>query len=477
MKKKVLFYLFVINVLFYCILNDSVTSKAAEYKGAGNDFHDATVIEANGVQFKNILEEKSDRDEGDYYSFTTGNKNSWYKISLANAGSNAMGVSLYSDDDSTSRIDYVSVSETNISNITLKLQPNHTYYVKVHSDFWIASGMYKFTLSEIIDDEVDDFRECSSLILGKKYERNLEENSDVDYFKFKTTNQDSFYTIALSNLADGDMEADLYSVDDSTGKVETISAYSMQTGRYSTKLKKNYTYYVAVHSNKYSTAIGKYKLSVTETKDDVGDTVNNSTKLTINTTKKGTLNAIDDIDVYTFKTESSSAYNVKLANISSDSNMKISVYSGKDLTSDQYITSISYISKSEASSKSVSLKKNSTYYVIIEGNDIGNYKITITDIKKNLEKIKAKISISSSEYSITINWKEVYLAQGYEIYRSTKKNGKFELITTVSNEYAMTYSQYFLSKGTYYYKVRAYSKVGEKTYYSKFSEIKYVKVK
>lgn len=83
---------------------------------------------------------------------------------------------------------------------------------------------------------------------------------------------------------------------------------------------------------------------------------------------------------------------------------------------------------------------------------------------------------TSGKKKLKLSWSSEFGANGYQIYRSTSKNGKYTKIATVKN--AKTYIDTSVkSKKTYYYKVRAYWKSSEKTYYSKYSSIVSKKVK
>jgi cell wall-associated NlpC family hydrolase len=71
---------------------------------------------------------------------------------------------------------------------------------------------------------------------------------------------------------------------------------------------------------------------------------------------------------------------------------------------------------------------------------------------------------------LKLTWSTEFGADGYQIYRSTSKNGTYKKIATVKN--AKSYiDKISNSKKKYYYKVRAYWKSSEKTCYSKFSNI------
>lgn len=63
---------------------------------------------------------------------------------------------------------------------------------------------------------------------------------------------------------------------------------------------------------------------------------------------------------------------------------------------------------------------------------------------------------------ITIKWKKVAGAKKYQVYRATSKTGKYKRVRTTSST---TYTNTSVSTGgKYYYKVRAYKKVGKKRY-------------
>lgn len=76
-----------------------------------------------------------------------------------------------------------------------------------------------------------------------------------------------------------------------------------------------------------------------------------------------------------------------------------------------------------------------------------------------------------------LRWKKVSGASGYKIYRSTSKNSGYKWVSTVSSRRA-SYTNSKLKKGqTYYYKIRAYRKVGNKKVYGTFSVVRKVKAK
>lgn len=89
---------------------------------------------------------------------------------------------------------------------------------------------------------------------------------------------------------------------------------------------------------------------------------------------------------------------------------------------------------------------------------------TITKLSKN------------KKTAVTIRWKKVSGASGYQIYRATKKSGKYKKAATVKKSKATSYTNKKLKRGkTYYYKVRPYRIVNGKYQYGSFSKIKRIK--
>lgn len=95
----------------------------------------------------------------------------------------------------------------------------------------------------------------------------------------------------------------------------------------------------------------------------------------------------------------------------------------------------------------------------------------------SIKAMKPELKAASYSYNkIKLSWDKVGGADGYQIYRATKKNGKFSRIATVGAEKS-EYINTKLSCGkTYYYKVRAFHKNGSKKIYSKYSAVTSTKV-
>ncbi len=85
---------------------------------------------------------------------------------------------------------------------------------------------------------------------------------------------------------------------------------------------------------------------------------------------------------------------------------------------------------------------------------------------------------NSKKRSVKIKWKKVKGADGYQIYRSTKKKKGYKCVKTIKKGSTTSWKDTTVKGGkTYYYKMRAYKKNGKKKVYTKYSKVKKIKVK
>lgn len=111
---------------------------------------------------------------------------------------------------------------------------------------------------------------------------------------------------------------------------------------------------------------------------------------------------------------------------------------------------------------------------------------TTKDEKSSFSKVKSakctpsapKVSLSTSTKQAKVTWKKVSGATGYEVYRSTSKDGKYKKVKTIKNSKTVSYKDKKVTSGKkYYYKVRTYKTVSGKKVYSNYSSVKSIKVK
>ncbi len=147
-----------------------------------------------------------------------------------------------------------------------------------------------------------------------------------------------------------------------------------------------------------------------------------------------------------------------------------------------YKTVKTITSGSTLSYTNTSLKTGSTYYYkvrayrTVDGKKVYSRYSSIVSSKPVLN--TPSITLTAGSKKATVKWSKVSGANGYEIYRTTSKTGKYSKVKTVIKSSTVSYTNSNLTKRkTYYYKVRAYRTINGKKVYSSYSTVKSVKVK
>ena len=127
---------------------------------------------------------------------------------------------------------------------------------------------------------------------------------------------------------------------------------------------------------------------------------------------------------------------------------------------------------------------NATWHFNTADHTYKNSKCTVcgakTTVKESVKKPKkvSSLKVKAGKKKMTVSWKKDSKAGGYEIkYATSKKFKKAKTVKIKSYKTAKKVISKLKSKKTYYVKVRAFKKVGGKTYYGSYSSVKKVKVK
>ncbi|MBR3788175.1 MAG: hypothetical protein IKJ85_07255 [Firmicutes bacterium] len=85
-----------------------------------------------------------------------------------------------------------------------------------------------------------------------------------------------------------------------------------------------------------------------------------------------------------------------------------------------------------------------------------------------LKQLKQPSMVRTSDGRVSLTWQSISTASGYQVYWSAKKKGTYKKLCDYSSKYVgMSFS---VGKGkTYYYKTRAYKKVGKTKIYGPWS--------
>lgn len=135
--------------------------------------------------------------------------------------------------------------------------------------------------------------------------------------------------------------------------------------------------------------------------------------------------------------------------------------------------------------KNSALVKGTDYTVNYSNNkNIGIAKITITGMNtfygtitttfrikpRQMSAVKAKKKTTNS---VTLSFPKDNNVSGYQIYRASAIDGKYNKITTITNKSTTSFTNKKLANGQcYYYKIRSYKTINGKKWYGAFSETK-----
>lgn len=155
---------------------------------------------------------------------------------------------------------------------------------------------------------------------------------------------------------------------------------------------------------------------------------------------------------------------------------KVYRYSSK---SKKYLLLKTITSGSTVSYTNSSLTTGTTYSYRVaayRGSSIGSQSKTASTSPKLSTPTSFKVK--AGKKSASVSWKKTTGASGYVIYRSTKSKSGFKTVKTITKSSTVKYTNKSLKKGrTYYYKMRAYRKVGSKKVYSSYTKTLKIKAK
>lgn len=111
------------------------------------------------------------------------------------------------------------------------------------------------------------------------------------------------------------------------------------------------------------------------------------------------------------------------------------------------------------------------YKTIDKDNLYGEYSNIFSGKTKYPSQVKNLKQNSLYKTSIKLSWSKASYASGYRVYRATKKDGTYKRIAELSGSTKTKFTDKKVSSGkTYYYKLRAYRKVGKSRDYGSYSE-------
>lgn len=416
----------------------------------GDDKNSSKSIQLNKFYTGSINAKKTYNDkvafDEDYYKFTTTKNNSFYRFDTKNLNiEDSCYFEIYTKDDEREyrKTLYRNREE---SDEYLKLEKNTTYYVRVTCD---KVGKYKFKIQEVKDDAPDSMKTSKQIYLNKTYNGSINAKktyndkiaSDEDWYKFTTNSSDTNYTFNIKNNNIEDI-ANFYILTKDDEEKFSDRLYKKHSSSNKIKLLKNTTYYIKVNSN----TPGQYSFSISS-----------KTSLEKVTNLKSINTSSSSIKLSWNKVSTATGYKIERATSKKGPFKQVAIVKGNSYNDTR-------------------LSNGKTYYYRVRAYTSSTNGAYSSTISATTNPAKPIVALSNPKTkTVKVSWYTVYGANGYEVYRSTSKNGKYSLIKRTSGK---SYTNYNLSQNkTYYYKVKAYKIFNGKKVYSDYSTLKYIKVK
>jgi len=335
----------------------------------------------------------------DYLKFTTIDKDAYYTITVKN-----INITTHSwADDNEVQADVLNANDEKLGNInltkgeeksiTLKLQPNTTYYMRVYNNYLpdTQGGNYKVQISYVLDPDKNEMENATSWTLGEKYYGNIAAYGDKDWFKL-TTNEETDYTFTLKNINisthswsdDRQFRGVIYN-----DKSENLASMHMTAGKESSvrvDLDPNTEYYIAIWDPEGTTGDYSFDLSKTVIIDEEAVGMANAVELKYGEEHYDSITnweGENKFDYLKFTTLSESAYytiyakniNIPTHSWSGDNQVQVKILNEHKEEQGR----ITLGPESEGFT-TLMLEPDTTYYIRINNNENsgGNYKALVT---------------------------------------------------------------------------------------------------
>ncbi|MCD7840409.1 MAG: fibronectin type III domain-containing protein [Erysipelotrichaceae bacterium] len=444
------------------VIASKITTTTASFNFAassnnGISYYKAVVTDASGKTIKTI----NPATGGTSYSLTGLTKNTKYTIT----------VTAYTTDGASYTVASNSFTTKNTTSITTSAITTTTAKYKFTAISGNSITSYKVILKDSSGNTVKTVNPASS-------------NTTLS-FSGLTANKT--YTITVQAITS-----------DATYTVATKSFTTKKTTSITTSAITTTTakYKFATISNN---GITSYKVTLKDSSGNTVKTVNPAssnttlsfTGLTANKTYTITVTAITSDATYTVATKSFTTK--KTTSITTSSITSSSAKYKFTSITDNGIKSYKVVVKNSSGKtiKTINSAKGNTTYSLSGLSQNTKYTITVTATTSDATytvatktfttlPTVAKVSASTkagNEMAL-VSWKKISGASGYQVYRSTSKNGTYTNVKTITSGSTTSYTNYLLTANkTYYYKVRAYKTVNGAKVYGSFSAVKSVKPK
>ena len=212
-----------------------------------------------GAQQCGIINNGSDVD---YFTFKTDSSNSFYYFDVKSIDGE-IEYKIFSDAEMTEEVFglYSSGGEAHNYNLEKKLKPSTQYYLQMSGGHEMDQVHYQFSIRKVADDVEDTADKAKRLDLNKSNNQKINNDSDIDCFKFSTSNYIDYNITFKSTTEYGDVDYAIYKDKEMTvllksGYLSGKSVLSRNEG--TVKLTPYRTYYIKItgkENSKYTIGI------------------------------------------------------------------------------------------------------------------------------------------------------------------------------------------------------------------------------
>ncbi len=331
----------------------------------------------------------------DYLKFTTIDKDAYYTIKVKNI--NITTHSWAADDEvqadvlnaNDEKLGNINLTKGDEKSITLKLEPNTTYYMRVYNNYLpdTNGGNYKVQISYVLDPDKNEMENATDWKLEEKYFGNIAARGDTDWFKIKT-NDETDYTFTLKNINIPTHSLRFRGViyNDKNEVLTTLKMYSGEELSTRIALNPNTEYYIAIWDPQATTGDYSFDLSVTVIIDEEAVGMANATELKYGEEHYDSITNWDGdnkFDYLKFTTLKESAYytiyakniNIPTHSWSGDNQVQVKILNEHKEEKGRFT-----LGPESEGSATLLLEPDTTYYIRINNNENngGNYKALVT---------------------------------------------------------------------------------------------------
>lgn len=378
----------------------------------------------------------------DWYSFTTGNTESYYTLYLKNeSGTENAHLVLFSEREAQLMdLGNSTGAGRDISN-NIKLEPNAKYYFKVYLNH-AGTGNYSFKISSTEDKVGDTKDKAATFDMGQYFASSTDGAGDVDWYTFTTGSKESYYIFYFKNESGTD-NAHLVLYNERDTQLLDLGNYASagQERTANVKLEPNAKYYFKFYLNYSGT--GNYGFRVSSVEDKIGDTKEKAATFEMGEYFASSIDGAGDEDWYTFTTDDKNSYYVfYFKNESGTDNAHLVVYNESGT---QLLDLGNYAGAGQERTANVKLEPNAKYYFkfYLNGSGTGNYGFRVGSVedkvgntKQDATEIHFEEYISSSiDGAGDVDWYVLHMGTSDRNCHITYKN-----VSGTENGHILVYS-------------------------------------